>query len=83
MKSYVMQKYYEDVQLIDGRKFDIRSFMIIVSTKPFIVLYNPGYVRLCLEKYNFEGFGTNESKIAHLTNNSYQKKHKQYKELKE
>jgi hypothetical protein len=83
MNKYVIQRYYEDVALIEGRKFDIRSFMIILCTKPFVVLYNPGYFRLCLEKYTMENFGSKESKIGHLTNNSIQKKHKDFKELKE
>ena len=82
LKNYVVQKYYEDIQLIDGKKFDIRSFMIIVSVKPFIVLYNPGYSRLCLDNHSYAAFGKKQSKFAHLTINSYQKKHAQYADRK-
>jgi len=55
--------------------------MIIACSKPYLVLYNPGYVRMCLNKYSTDNF--EDDKLAHLTNNSVQKKHKDFKQLKE
>jgi hypothetical protein len=49
--------------------------------KPYLVLYNPGYVRLSLNPYTTENFG--KDKLTHLTNNSVQKNHPDYKSLKE
>lgn len=49
--------------------------------KPYLVLYNPGYVRLSLNPYSMENFS--KDKLTHLTNNSVQKNHPDYKNLKE
>ena len=49
--------------------------------KPYLVLYNHGYVRLSLNPYTTENF--ENDKITHLTNNSVQKNHPEYKSLKE
>lgn len=65
--------------LYKGKKFDIRSYMLIGSTKPFIAFFKPGYVRLSLEKYDVNVFeNTQESKFIHLTNQAVQKKHPEY-----
>ena len=49
--------------------------------KPYLVLYQPGYVRLSLNEYSTENFEKN--KITHLTNNSVQKNHPEYLNMKE
>ena len=82
LREIVVQKYCENPLLVDGRKFDIRAYMIVVCMKPYLVLYQPGYVRMSLLPYSTEGFGK-ESKLTHLTNNSVQKAHPDYKNLKE
>ena len=81
LKEQVVQKYMENPLLVDGRKFDIRAFMVIICMKPYLVLYNYGYVRLSLNKYTTENF--EKDKITHLTNNSVQKNHPDYKTLKD
>lgn len=55
--------------------------MIVMCMKPYLVLYQPGYVRMCLNPYTVENFG--KDKLTHLTNNSVQKNHPEYKTLKE
>ncbi len=67
-KEIVVQKYLETPLLIEGRKFDIRAYMVIQCMKPYLVLYNSGYVRLSLNQYTTENF--EKDKITHLTNNS-------------
>jgi hypothetical protein len=68
LRELVVQKYQENPLLVEGRKFDIRAFMVIQSMKPYLVLYQPGYVRMSLNPYSTENFEKN--KITHLTNNS-------------
>ncbi len=55
--------------------------MIVICMKPYLVLYQPGYVRMCLNPYTVANFG--KDKLTHLTNNSVQKNHPEYKNLKE
>lgn len=81
LREIVVQKYIENPLLIDGRKFDLRVYMIVVCMKPYLVLYQPGYVRMSLNPYTTENFA--KDKITHLTNNSVQKNHPDYKNLKE
>lgn len=71
----------ENPLLIDGKKFDIRVYMVVCSMKPYLVLYNEGYVRLCLNQYKTDNF--EKDKLTHLTNNSVQKNHPDYSKMKE
>ena len=48
LNEIVVQRYVENPLLVEGRKFDIRAFMIVTCMKPYLVLYNHGYVRLSL-----------------------------------
>jgi len=57
--------------------------MLIACTKPYLVLYNPGYCRISLNDFNMDDYNTKEGKITHMTNNSVQKKHPEYKDRKE
>ncbi len=55
--------------------------MLVVCMKPYFVIYNPGYVRMSLNEYTTENFA--KDKLTHLTNNSVQKNHPEFKTLKE
>ena len=50
--------------LLDGRKFDIRCYMLIANAVPLLVLYRKGYCRLSMHEYD----NSSENITAHLTN---------------
>ena len=45
MKRFVIQQSVPNPLLIQGRRFDIRSYILIASSKPLVVLFRSGYVR--------------------------------------
>jgi len=75
----LIQKYIVDPLLVRGRKFDIRAYMLIASSDPFIVFYQHGYARLACVPYRTDILDTH----VHLTNQYVQKKHHLYAERKE
>ena len=93
-KNVVVQRYLKNPCLINGRKFDLRCFMVIICCKPYFVYSQDGYARISLNEYTTESFGRAEtledgsttdwpSRITHLTNLSIQKKHPEFKARKE
>lgn len=68
LMSFIVQKYIEEPFLIDGRKFDIRTYALITSDGNAYI-YEHGYLRLTSAKYSLDTTDT----TVHLTNNAVQK----------
>ena len=64
LMALIVQRYIERPLLVEKRKFDIRAYMVIPSTIPFLVFYHRGYVRVTCEEYNLDSFDLS----LHLTN---------------
>ncbi|XP_029433938.1 inactive polyglycylase TTLL10 isoform X3 [Rhinatrema bivittatum] len=75
----IVQKYIQNPLLLQGKKFDVRSYLLIACTVPYVVFFRHGYVRLTCNNYD----PNSDDLTGHLTNQYMQKKHPQYKEMKE
>ncbi|KRX03994.1 P-loop containing nucleoside triphosphate hydrolase [Pseudocohnilembus persalinus] len=80
-QKIVLQKYIENPMLIEGKKFDIRSYVFIASTKPkYVALYHDGFIRRALHNYTLDTQKGIDDKQIHLTNVFTQSKDSNYKE---
>ena len=72
--KYLVQEYiHNQLKYRNGRKFKLRVFMYIISSKPLVVLFHKGYV--LLDRYdNYVPF--NKAMISHEKLLSYLKKQK-------
>jgi len=72
-ESYVISKYIDNPLLIDGKKFDLRLYVLVTSFRPLkAYLFKSGFCRFCTVKYN-TSVGDIENLLIHLTNVSLQK----------
>ena len=72
----------EGALLIDGKKFDLRIYALIVSCDPLrIYIYKEGLVRLCVTKYQCPSRHNIENQFMHLTNYSVNKKNTEFYKL--
>lgn len=79
-RQKVIQLYIANPLLLDGHKFDIRYYVLIVRCKPVVVLrYDEFYVRRSLNAYSVNS----ESLLTHLTNAHQQKSHPSFNDKKE
>ncbi|XP_069597347.1 inactive polyglycylase TTLL10 [Ranitomeya imitator] len=78
-QARIVQRYIPNPLLLEGKKFDIRSYLLIASTVPYFVFFRHGYVRLTCNPYDPES----DDLTGHLTNQYMQKKNPLYNELKE
>lgn len=71
-KKIIVQSYIRNLLLYNGRKFDIRSYMIALTVHGRLKFYwyEEGYIRTSSEYYDLSNL--NDSFI-HLTNDAIQK----------
>jgi hypothetical protein len=65
-RVFVMQQYLDaPLLLADGRKWDLRLYVVITSVEPLqAYMYNEGFARFCTHKYDRNA----QDKVSHLTN---------------
>ena len=56
-QNIVLQQYLDNPCLYNGRKFDLRCYMVIICCKPFYVFSQEGYARISLNDYTAMDFG--------------------------
>jgi len=72
-KRGIIQRYVPNPLLIDGYKFDLRIYVLVLSYDPLKIYINDeGLVRLATEKYSADT-DTLDSRMMHLTNYSVNK----------
>jgi len=69
----IVQKYIDNPALIDGYKFDFRSYLLIASINPFIAFYHDGFVRKSSHLYDTSESSLNDAS-KHVTNARGQEK---------
>ncbi|KAG9397386.1 Tubulin-tyrosine ligase/Tubulin polyglutamylase [Carpediemonas membranifera] len=77
-QTWIIQKYLEKPMLIDGRKFDIRQYVLVTNTMD-VYFYKHGYLRLTSVPYD----DASTDPAVHLTNNAVQCKLDHYGEHEE
>lgn len=75
----IVQRYISQPLLLHGRKFDIRVYLLVASSRPYNVFFHTGYLRLAVNTYD----DLSDDLTTHLTNQYVQKRHKNYSKLKE
>ncbi|CAK4666438.1 hypothetical protein LEN26_015124 [Aphanomyces euteiches] len=66
---FVAQRYVAHPLLIDGKKFDLRIYVMISSCSPLrVYLFQDGLVRMCTADYTVPNAENMEQKFMHLTN---------------
>ena len=49
--QYIIQEYPSNLLLLNGRKSDIRAFVLITRTDPYFLYCHPGYLRVAIAKH--------------------------------
>uniref|UniRef100_A0A669QVE0 Tubulin tyrosine ligase like 10 n=1 Tax=Phasianus colchicus TaxID=9054 RepID=A0A669QVE0_PHACC len=75
----IVQRYIDQPLLLEGKKFDVRSYLLIACTAPYVLFFAQGYVRLTCGNYD----ATSDDLTVHLTNQYVQKKNSLYSQLKD
>ena len=66
--EYIAQEHVGNMLLVEGRKFDVRALILVAGTRPVMVFYHDGYLRVSIRKYNPRAAG----REVHLTNSHVQ-----------
>jgi len=74
--KFIVQPYLETPHLLEGRKWDLRTYVLVTGVSPFarVYVYSDGLVRLATERYNPDAkHGGNKTQF--LTNTSVNRKY--------
>ncbi|KAM6046430.1 inactive polyglycylase TTLL10 [Chlamydotis macqueenii] len=78
-RARIVQRYIHQPLLLEGKKFDVRSYLLIACTAPYVLFFAQGYVRLTCVDYD----AASDDLTVHLTNQYMQKKNSLYGQLKD
>ncbi|KFV05263.1 Protein polyglycylase TTLL10, partial [Tauraco erythrolophus] len=78
-RARIVQRYIHQPLLLEGKKFDVRSYLLIACTAPYVLFFGQGYVRLTCVDYD----AASDDLTVHLTNQHMQKKNSLYSQLKD
>ncbi|NWX51060.1 TTL10 polyglycylase, partial [Steatornis caripensis] len=78
-QARIVQRYIHRPLLLEGRKFDVRSYLLIACTAPYVLFFAHGYVRLTCLNYD----AASDDLTVHLTNQYMQKKNSLYSQVKD
>ena len=77
-EQLIVSRYIDIPLLLNGLKFDLRVYVLVTSFEPLrIYVYNEGLARFASEPYQGPDT-TKNTKYAHLTNYSINKKNERY-----
>lgn len=62
--GHFVPSYIQSPLLLKGKKFDVRSYLLIACTSPYMVFFRHGYVRLTCNVYD----PSSNNLSTHLTN---------------
>lgn len=83
-QGYIVQEYLANPLLIDGKKFDLRIYVMVTQigsypeSKPIAFIADEGLVRLCTEDYERPDPSNMHKLLTHLTNFSLNKLSENY-----
>ena len=78
-ENVVAQKYLTKPLLIDGYKFDLRIYILVVSCDPLrMFMFKQGLVRFCTEKYEAPKAANLDVSCMHLTNYAVNKRNDKF-----
>ena len=78
-KDIIVQRYLDKPLLLDGFKFDLRVYVVVVGINPVqAFLYDEGLARFCTAKYEAPTKSNYKKAFMHLTNYSINKTNEDY-----
>jgi len=79
-RNLIVQKYISKPMTIEGKKFDLRIYILITKLDPILELYicDEGLVRICSSDYKEPTKGNLKDIYSHLTNYSLNKHSKDF-----
>jgi hypothetical protein len=75
----IAQQYLPSPLLVDGYKFDLRLYVLVLSCSPLrILLFKEGLARFCTERYRPPNESNMDDTYMHLTNFAINKHHEEF-----